>query len=239
MITVKHLITSYDVLPNGSLKPSAMLKYMQDAATIDAANYGADYISMREKDMIFVVSKAIVSFSRTPMVDEELEIRTWNSGTQGVSFVRNYVITVNGETVGTGTTRWVLVSYSSRRILRPDALFTDVTTNAEEQVGIEPTRRIKLSEDITPTKDTYIARLTDMDTNSHVNNTRYGDLLVDFCGIDFIDKKVSEFEIHFVSELTAGESVEISAAADGSGSCLTAVKADGQQVFSARVVIGE
>lgn len=235
MITVNHLITSYDVLPNGGLKPSAMLKYMQDAATIDAANYGADYVSMREKDMIFVVSKAIVSFSRTPMVDEELSIRTWNSGTQGVSFIRNYVMSVNGETVGVGTTRWVLVSYSARRILRPDALFTDVTTNAEEQADVEPTRRIKVS-DAPIVKETYIARLTDMDTNHHVNNTRYGDLLVDFCGLDFTDKKVSEFEIHFVSELKAGESVEISSYPEGDGSCVTAVKDNGQQVFSARVV---
>lgn len=236
MITVKHVITGYDVLPNGTLKPSAVLKYMQDAATIDAAGFGADYISLRKEDMIFVVSKVCVSFERTPHVDECLEIRTWNSGTQGVSFVRHYDMTVNGQRVGTATSRWVLVSYSARRILRPDALFTDVTTNTDEQLEIEPMRRISLMADVPEISDVYIAKLTDMDTNNHVNNTRYGDLLVDFCGIDFEYKRVSEFEIHFVSELKAGQAVKISATAKEDSSIVMATKDDGRQVFVARII---
>lgn len=235
MITVKHIITGYDVLPNGSLKPSAMLKYMQDAATIDAASFGADYVSLRKEDMIFVVSKVLVSYDRTPHIDECLEVRTWNSGTQGVSFVRNYVMTVNGEEIGRATSRWVLVSYSARRILRPDALFTSVTTNAEEQVDLEPARRISLLSDVPVINDAYRASLTDMDTNCHVNNTRYGDLLVDYSGIDFTDKKVKEFEIHFVSEMKAGQTVAINASADGDRSFVTATKDSGQQVFTARI----
>lgn len=237
MISVKHTITGYDVLPDGKLKPSAMLKYMQDAATLDAANHGADYDSLRSEDMIFVVSKVVVKYIRTPVIDDTLEIRTWNSGAQGVSFVRNYVISADGEVIGFATTRWVLVSYSARRILRPDALFTDVTTNAEEEVDLIPARRLKLVEGVPALNGTYKASLTDMDTNYHVNNTRYGDLLVDFCGVDFEGKNILEFEIHFVSELKAGQPVEISANSDGENSYVTAVKEDGQQVFTARIKV--
>lgn len=237
MITVKHDITSYDVLPEGSLKPSAILKYMQDAATIDAANYGADYPSMRKEDMIFVVSKVVVSFTRTPRVDECLEVRTWNSGTQGVSFVRNYVMTINGEEVGKATTRWVLVSYSQRRILRPDALFVDISTNADELVELEPQRRIKHYTDAPVAADTYRASLTDMDTNHHVNNTRYGDLLVNFSGLDYSGKTVKEFEIHFVSEMKAGEEVVVTSTVSGDNACVSAEKENGRQVFVARITI--
>ncbi len=237
MITVKHTVTGYDVLPDGKLKPSAMLKYMQDAATIDAANHGADYESLRKEDMIFVISKVIVQYSRTPMIDDTLDIRTWNSGVQGVSFVRNYVISADGEKIGIATSRWVLVSYSARRILRPDALFTNVTTNTTENVDLFPSRRLKLADNAPVLNGTYRASLTDMDTNYHVNNTRYGDLLVDFCGVDFEGKSISEFEIHFVSELKAGHTVDISSNSDDDNSYVTATKEDGQQVFSARIKV--
>jgi len=185
--------------------------------------------------MIFVVSKVLVRFKRTPRIDDCLEVRTWNSGTQGVSFVRDYVMTVNGEEVGRATTRWVLVSYSARRILRPEALFTNVTTNAEEDVIMEPARRINLIADAAVSTDRYLATLTDMDTNYHVNNTRYGDLLINYSGLDYTDRSVSEFEIHFTSELKSGESVVVSSTADNNTACVTAAKEGGQQVFSARV----
>lgn len=236
MLTVKHTITGYDVLPNGYIKPSAMLKYMQDGATMDAANAGADYYSLLSRDMIFVVSKVLVNFVNTPKVDDCLEVRTWNSGTQGVSFIRNYAMTVNNELVGTATTRWVLVSYSARRILRPDALFTDLSSNVDEVLPLEPTRRLKLLENAKLYEAKYTASLTDMDTNHHVNNTRYGDLLVDYCGLDLINNKVSEFEIHFVSELKAGQAIKLTSTPEGNASVVTAEKPDGLQVFTSRIV---
>ncbi len=237
MLTVKHTITGYDVLPNGYIKPSAMLKYMQDGATMDAAGAGADYDSLRSRDMIFVVSKVLVNFVNTPKVDDVLEIRTWNSGTQGVSFIRNYVMTVNDRVVGTATTRWVLVSYSARRILRPDALFTDLSSNVDELLPLEPSRRLRLMEGIAPKEAKYTASFTDMDTNYHVNNTRYGDLIVDYSALDMVKNRVSEFEIHFVSELKAGQTVSLSSTAEGNASVVTAVKDDGLQVFTSRISV--
>jgi len=237
MLTVKHIITGYDVLPDGYLKPSAMLKYMQDAATMDAANAGADYESLRSRDMIFVVSKVLINFTRTPKIDDCLEVRTWNSGTLGVSFVRNYVMSVDGEVIGSATTRWVLVSYSARRILRPDALFTDLSSNTEELLPLEPSRRLKLLDGVTVNEAVYTASLTDMDTNYHVNNTRYGDLIVDYSGLDLINSKIKEFEIHFVSELKAGQVIKLASTADGNTSYVTAVKDDGLQVFTSRIVV--
>lgn len=238
METIKHIISGYDVLPEGVIKPSAILKIMQDAATTDASNLGADYLSLRSKDMIFVITKIIVEYNRLPHVDECLEVRTWNSGTSGVSFVRNYVFNVGDEVVGKATSRWVLVSYATRRILRPDALFTNVTTNEQEELDMEPSRRIRLSENALVLKNQYRASVTDMDTNYHVNNTRYGDLLVDYCGIDFEKKAIKEFEIHFVNELKAGESVEIEAVVEDNTGYMTAHK-DGAQVFAARVLVSD
>lgn len=236
--TINHLITAYDVLPNGEIKPSAILKMMEDAAIKDAENRGSGYDVLRSKDMIFVITKIIARFGRLPRVDEEMQVRTWNSGTTGVSFIRNYSCTVGSEVVCRSTSRWVLVSYSGRRLLRPDVLGHNVSTNSEETIDFEPSRRIKLPEGAEIHKSTYRATLTDMDTNYHVNNTRYGDLLIDNCGIDFERSHVREFEIHFESELKAGESVDILSAVAGGEGFMTAFK-EKTPVFAARIAVDD
>lgn len=233
MTTVKHHISSYETLPDGYIKPSAVLKIMQDAATEDSANLGADYDTLRKSDLIFVVSKMVVRYTRQPRVDECLEVRTWNSGTSGVSFVRNYCLSVNGETVGTAVSRWVLVSYSARRIQRPDLLADRVTTNPSEVLELEPSRHIALF-GAEPQISRYTAVLTDMDTNYHVNNTRYGDMLIDYSGADFSRFSVKEFEIHYSKEMKAGECAEIKATADGADIVMAAT-CNGAQIFAARM----
>ena len=237
MITVKHIITGHEVLQDGRVKPSAVLKFMQDAATIDAGNLGADYGSMRKDDMIFVISKVMVSFKRIPRLDEELEIRTWNGKIQGVSFNRDFVMYIDGEVVARATTRWVLVSYSDRRILRPDALKAAILTNTDEEIGIEPERRIKIPDEIEPLRTIYHPTLTDMDTNGHVNNSRYADYLVDYCGIDLLDKEIKAFEIHFVSELKQGEEVVFTAASANDKAFVVGIKEDGRQAFASYVQV--
>lgn len=235
MVKVRHRIASYEALPGGEIKPSALLKVMQDAATADVVCLGADYDTLRKKDMIFVISKAVVRCERMPRLGEELEVRTWNSGTAGASFVRSFVFEAGGERLGEAATRWVLVSYSSRRILRPAALSENVTTNPDEALELEPSRRIRLPEGAPVAKSRYRATLTDTDANRHVNNTRYGDLLVDCCGDSFEGKSVREFEIHFISELHAGDEVEVSAAAEGCAR-FVAGQRDGTPVFAARLL---
>lgn len=239
MITAKHLITGYDVLPDGRLKPSAALKYMQDAATLDASMLGADYATMRGDNMIFVISKAKVVYKRVPGLHEELEIRTWNGSIQGVSFVRDFMMYVGGEEVARATTRWVLVSDTERKILRPDALKNSVLTNTEEQIGIEPERRIKFAENEISGVTEYRTTLTDMDTNCHVNNSRYADYLVDYCNIDLLHKEIIGFEIHFVSELKYGAAVKFVSAIEGDRVCVFGVKEDGRQAFASYLMLGD
>lgn len=238
MITVKHKITSYEALPSGEVKPSALLKMMQDAATADVARLGSDYDALRKKDMIFVINKAIVRCGKPLRTGDEVEVRTWNSGASGVSFVRNYVFEAGGVRAAEATTRWVLISYSTRRILRPASLSESVTTNPDELLDLEPSRRIKLPDGAPFAESRYRATLTDTDMNRHVNNTRYGDLIADCCADGFDGGSLREFEIHFISELRTFEEIDIRTAAEGE-SRLVSGQRDGTPIFAARLVFSD
>lgn len=233
MLTVKHLITGHEVLPNGKLKPSAMLKMMQDAATLDASTLGCDYASMREDNLIFVISKVLVEYIREPQLDEEISVRTWNGAIQGVSFCRDFVLSVDSEIIGKATSRWVLVTYNDRRIARPSVLKNSVLTNTEEVIGISPNRRISLPDTDSVAKRLYRPMLTDLDTNYHVNNTRYADFLIDCCDIDVLKKRISRFEIHFQNELRYSSPVEFSSINEGDTVYVVGNDNAGRPTFSA------
>ena len=237
METVKFDITGYDVFPNGTVKPSALLRHMQAAAIKDAAKLGADYDAMREKDMIFVLTKLRLKFFRLPRFCDALEIRTWNREVKGVCFDREYAMYVKGELSAAAVSRWALVSFKNRAILRPDAIGKSVVTNPDETLGIEFSRRIKPPEGLPATQTSHKASFSELDINGHVNNSRYADYLVDYSGIDLNGKLISGLEIHFQNEFKAGETLSVGAVSDGTEAFVTGVKENGTTAFSAWLAV--
>ena len=55
MIEKQIRISSFDVLPNGTVKPSALLRHMQQAAREDCDAMGCTYPYMREQNTVFVL----------------------------------------------------------------------------------------------------------------------------------------------------------------------------------------
>ncbi len=237
MIECTYKICGYDLMPDGNVKPSTYLRFMQDAANEDAKQLGADYISMKNDNMIFVVSKMKVSLFNIPAFDGFVTIRTWNNSISGVTFQREYELKSKGVVIGKATSRWALINYKTRQLLRSDTLKNCVTTNAEEDNGLILQRRIRLPEDGELFTNYYTATLSDQDANGHVNNCRYGDFIIDYSGLDFTDKRIIGFEIHYMNEMLAGEKSMFKAAADVNGANIIATDADNKQIFSATISI--
>lgn len=237
MIKCNYKICGYDLTPDGNVKPSTYLKFMQDAANQDAKQLGADYESMKNEGMIFVVSKMKVSLYDVPPFDSTVTVRTWNNNISGVTFQREYELSVNDVVIGKATSRWALINYKTRQLLRSDTLKNCVTTNAGEDNGLILQRRIKALDGVDACVNEYTARLSDLDANGHVNNCRYGDFLIDFCGLDLKEKHICDFEIHYVNEMLVGEKSVFTSYPDGNMSNVLATDENGKQIYSAAIVV--
>ncbi len=237
MIECSYKISGYDITPDGNIKPSTCLKFMQDAANEDAKQLGADYNSMKDDNMIFVVSKMKVCLYDIPSFDSMVTVRTWNNNISGVTFQREYELSSNGRVIGKATSRWALINYKTRQLLRSDTLKNCVTTSSEEDNGILLQRRIKISDDVGCQVNHYVATLSDLDANGHVNNCRYGDFLIDYCGLPLADKKISEFEIHYMNEMLVGEKSTFRSYAESDIANIIATDDNGKQIFSATLLV--
>ena len=98
-------------------KAEAVLMSFQDVASRHAMFLGIDDFSLLEKDnAMWVVSKTKVKVNKLPLWNDEVAIRTWPMGAEGVRCNRCYQIIRNGEVMINAITEWVIIDATTRTL---------------------------------------------------------------------------------------------------------------------------
>ena len=126
---------------------------------------------------------------------------------------RDFALYIDGVQVGEAVSTWVLADIVEHKLLRlssfPEfAAAASVATEAERQQ--RPLPRVRLPKEMElagPRKMRY----SDTDMNHHVNNTRYADFACDAIGLEQLGqgKFVSSFQVDFLAECQAGETLDL------------------------------
>lgn len=203
-------ITSFDVFPNGTVKPSSLLRYLQQCAREDCDRGGCTYPYMREQNTVFVLTKLGFDLSRPIRSGELLTIRTYNNRINGILFDREYDLSIGMEPVGHCSSFWVLVRYDTRALVRPKDFPVEFYSHEIDCPAVEIPRRFG-NEDALPAGERQV-RVSDLDENDHLNNCAYADIaldaLPDFNGLD---RAVIGARILFSNEAKLGQTLALSA----------------------------
>lgn len=201
------VICSYDVLPDGTIKPSALQRYFQQIALEDIASQGATYNALRELSMVFVITKLRIDFLQTLRSGDSIVLRTFPYKTEGVTFFRAFEIYKNGSLAVLADSRWVLINYQKRTILRPSDLpFPLAQSVPSAELPPIPRRIIQKTAEHTATRTVC---LTEVDENKHLNNCVYADYILDHAPIDICNHKIKAMCILFEHEAYLGDLLEI------------------------------
>jgi acyl-ACP thioesterase len=234
MIKSKIKIEGYEVFPDGTVKLSALMKHMQQAACDDLDQYGATYANMRADDLVFVIVKMGIVFSGEIKKGDEIEIMTLNTDVQGIIFIREFIIYKNGLPVAQATTHWVLMSYSKRTPMRPSALKYTTTSPEMAITGVELPRNL-LEETEFDSECEHRVAYSELDENSHMNNTVYADLIYDYAPYD-IEKHVKSCRIYYNGEARLGDMLNIRIKKTDGGHIVSCVnKETGKNCFEAKI----
>lgn len=204
-------VASFDVYPNSTLKPSAVQRIMQQLAREDCDAMGCTYNSMRDINMVFVITKLGMRFSAPIFAYDELTVKTYNNRINGVSWIREFEFYRNGEEVLHATTQWVIVRYDTRRIVRPREFPYAIPEHNFECNTVEIPRSLDAKE--LPICAERVVRLSDLDENDHLNNCVYSDISLDYLPYDRVNDYVSEVHIIFHHEAKLGDVLEVGTAA--------------------------
>lgn len=184
------------------LKISSILQYFQDLATVHAEQIGIGYQAMLSQNMVWVLNRVSAHIIDYPKAEDTVRAVTYPKKPNMVDAIRDYYIySTDGKLLIAGTSKWCLLDATSHAIRRvapmfkfPLDVYNPTLAIGKECPAIEQRDAVAVGE--------YAVRLTDLDRNLHVNNARYGDMILDACDYDWLrTHRISAFDINFMSEL--------------------------------------
>ncbi len=200
-------ICNYDILFNKTHKPSSIYKYFQQIATDDLDTFGVDSGYLFNKGLAFVLARMKTVFYKPLFCYDKLTLSSCHRRTKGVSFIRDYVLKREGETVAETSSYWVLIDINTRKICRPSVLTTEPVLR--ELASFEIDDRFVFDETLPIEKYNYRVAFSDIDENRHMNNTRYPDICLDAMGGISDNEYVSEIRIDYLNEAKLSDNLEI------------------------------
>ncbi|MBO5848451.1 MAG: hypothetical protein J6R17_04500 [Bacteroidales bacterium] len=214
---------------------SAFMSF-QDVASLHATFLGIDDYSLLEKDnALWVISKTKIKINKLPLWNDEISIRTWPMGAEGVRCNRCYQIMKDGEVYINGITEWVIIDATSRTLRKVESTsYPDDIDWIQEKSIEERFRRFK--DDFTEEDIIYkrLVRSGDIDVTHHTNNVTYITMLLDTFSVkDLEAKQWADIEVSYLSESFEGETLSIYRKEREDGYSFSIKKEDGKVVLMA------
>ena len=209
---------SYDVSSqefghNDLIRPGAVWRYMQEAASRQMLTEGPSYSQLLEKGLAFILSRMNVIFYNDIKPCEKITCRTWACDEKGASFCRSYqLIKENGEIAAEAYAVWALLNINTKKL----CLVEEAGLHYSNGMGLELPlpKKFRL-----PKEPKYVpvgvkkVMYSDIDCNGHMNNTFYPDMLCNY--IEDIDSlRIKSICLYYANEAPLNSEIEITKAYD-------------------------
>lgn len=204
-------VTSNDVGPTRTIRPSAVMKYIQEVAGVHLRDSGLSFETMKDGGIVFLIVKIGVKIHRSLACGENFTAETWFEKLEGVKFIRNIKFTdKDGKTIVEAKSLWVAANPETHRIIRPSEYPYELPGDSEKSVDFN-FERINIGKEVAP-KASREVYWSDIDYNYHLNNTVYAEFICDFYpGLkgEGITKEIKSFQIDFDGEAKLGDKIDI------------------------------
>lgn len=221
------------------IKPSAILQYFQDLATVHATEIGIGYEKMKEDNLCWILSRLSVVIEKYPKLGEVIKVITYPLKPHMVDAIRDYYIyDMNDNLLIRGTSKWCVIDTQSRAIRRCGPMFSFSAEQYMPTISIENgNSKIADIQSIGVGFEAFKSKalITDLDRNMHMNNARYGDIILNACDFDFLtNNSVKSFDINFLSELKINDEYHVNKINTDNFTLFEAMKQN-ETVFRAQV----
>ena len=192
----------------GRLKPSVLLQFIQEVASVHGSALGADYETLAKKNLFWAILRTRVQITRLPVSGETIRLETWPMPTTRVAYPRSIIAyDVSGGEIFRAITLWVMMDKTSRSLVIPAK--SGITVQGRLEGG-----ELAVPGSLIPRPmerdDSRKVRFTDLDINGHMNNTRYFDWIYDLLPSSFHESRaVKEFTICYLAEAREGQTLDM------------------------------
>ena len=197
-------------------KPSAILETLQETAGAHSEVLGLGHSEMERLGLGWVISRMKVEFTRIPVSGESITVETYPMPNRMLFYPRSHIIKDGaGEIIGRANTLWLVMDLATRKAVNSEELVAKIPDNRELKpaAGMPATVKPCAGE----AKVSVIApQFTDLDTNGHVNNTKYLDWCCNALGMDVMKEYcIMSFDINYDAEILPGTELRTELTMDG------------------------
>lgn len=199
-----HKVSSTEADCFQRLRASALFRMLQDMAVAQSDDLGCGREMSREKGLYWVVSRMRAEFSAVPRYGQDVLLRTWPGKQTRAMFPRYYDLRdPDGTVLVRASSAWLLIDAVSREMVLPQRSGLSL---AWAETGTECALPGPLRIGDTDRQDRRIVRFSELDTNDHMNNTKYLDWMEDLLPRDFHrDHRLEQLQVNFLHELRQGD----------------------------------
>ncbi len=231
-----------DISFMGRVKPSAILSYCQDIAVEHAEELGLGRQELEKENLFWVITKFSVRFLSQPIRKKKYFLTTYPLKPQRAETQRDfYFRDEQGNAIINASSWWSVLDIEKHKIKRCNTLFdnfSDSSFTSDIAIKDSPTR-ITMSDINSYFVKTFQVNHSDLDENFHMNNTKYGNMLLNAFETErLIENAIMGFDLNYVSELRLNDFYTVKRADTGNISYIEASKkASDEEIpcFKARI----
>lgn len=203
-------VLTFHMDPRGKAHLSSICNFLQEAASMHAAHAGFGYEYMMSNNQVWVLARQKVIIDAYPVWNDQLKLKTWSRGKEGIFYVRDFIIeNEKQEIIIKATTSWAAINIKTRRPELVGGLENGLKSVKEKVAIDEKLNKLPELANSVFTRKRQI-EYTDIDLVYHVNNVKYIELIMNSFPLKTHKKqKVKTLEINYLGEAKFGEDVLI------------------------------
>jgi len=197
------------IMPNGFLKITELLNFLQLTAAEHSELGGISFVDMQVHHQAWVLSKMRLEINKLPKWKDEVTIETWIVSMENSRSLRALKILVGTEVVATCETFWVVLNTQRRRpesLALPHLHFEKFQDKFANEKRIETYKPIANATTVANRKVAF----SDLDLVNHMNHIKYLEWCLDCLPAEkLFMNSISAIEMHFLAELIIEDQVSI------------------------------
>lgn len=234
----EYKIHSYEMDARGKGNLQILCKFMQESAYNHAENMRVGFSHLTEQQLFWILSRLKIRILKYPEWNDMITIHTWHSARDRLFYYRDFkIFDAEGKVIALATTAWLALDVETRHPMRVEE-FLEIDVEDAEQVFEGKMGKVLPLKAAFSVKEVETA-YGDIDVNSHINNIRYMDWILDSYPLEFHKAHtLEEFEINFVSEAVYGDRLTVMRKDGEDRTILHSIvkEGDGKDAVRARVV---
>ncbi|MEG6520725.1 acyl-[acyl-carrier-protein] thioesterase [Desulfotomaculum sp. 1211_IL3151] len=195
----------YEVNQYQEATPVSVLNYLEETAIAHSEAVGLGLNRLKSEGIAWVLNRWRVQMERYPQWNEKIIVETWPSHFERFYATRQfYIKDIKGKILGRATSLWIFLNIEKKRPLRIPAEY--MLTYGLESQGVfeDPFSELYNLENPEVFKEFYVRR-SDIDTNEHVNNTKYMEWVLETVPAEIYKNHILQsFEVIYKKEVGLG-----------------------------------